>query len=343
MRKKVPETSTENQIDILVSAIKRELDLLEKPILFSFGKSQTEFKYANYHSSYYTKQDFNFAKERIEHAFSLIKNALISIKDLLRKFGIDNTIVIEKISELLLLEQSAQDKIRLEEIEFQKVRSSILFITFTGEKLFQEMSKGIFLFISTTKENLINFIERNFTNFDTKNFIANMLKEKRIQLPEELSNFKSNISGYVAVYYLENFFRIIIALILKEKPAKEIMPDDLLKKIDEAKKNEQINKWCDERYGGDLFYLNLSDLIKIAEYKKSYFINAGIKIEKVKSEIEKINTIRNKLAHNNTITDEEVNLLETNSKLVYNYCKDFHDDIASYKFKLKNTKLKDTK
>lgn len=338
IRKKTEKRNTK-EISI-IKYINQELNDYEEPIFIKFGEPKSSFSFYNKSYQYlpsYFNQNFSFAVEQINRALDLLKKSLLNIKNKFNDNVIQSQIVIDKINELLQLEKSFQIKMQEEQkLHQSKDGDGILFTTIS---LFQELSRDFMLFVIKIKDELVTYIKNNFVDFDIANSIYESIKEQDVKLPRELRNYKYNLNGYSIIFYLENFIRMLVIIVLKAKTSKQILPSDLYEKVKNEKSTENANKWCDERFGGDLFYVNLIDLVKIIEHNKAEFTKNSIKIEKIKSEIEKINTIRNKLAHNNIISKEDLNILQINSKIVYKYCKKYFETIENYKFN-KNKKIK---
>ena len=115
------------------------------------------------------------------------------------------------------------------------------------------------------------------------------------------------------------------------------MNDEIYKYLTNERAKERSNKWCDERYGGDLFYLTYSQLIEIIKYNKQKFKEKNIYIDKIDNEIEKVGIIRNKLAHNNIISNDDLETLKAYSNIIYKHFREFGDEIKNYKFNKKST------
>ena len=320
----------------LLKFVNSQLSDKEQHICFNFGGYKNDFKFCGFYAGYYIeRQDFDFAETQINRALTLLIESLILIKDKFKSFGIDNKVVLTKIKAVLKLEEDFQFQMKEEHVKVINNNNNIRMGTIM---LFEELSRQYMTFVINTKELLLGYIKKNFVDFDILNTISKTLKEQPTFLPNELNDYKYNLNGYSIVYNLENFLRVLIIIVLKGQSSKEMMYEDLYKYLKDQKAKEESNKWCDERYGGDLFYLNFTDLIKIIEYKKSDFEKQGIRIEKINSEIEKVGTIRNKIAHNNVITEDDLKILQTNSNMIYKFFKNFQEDVKNYKFNLKRKK-----
>lgn len=321
----------------LLNFINYELSDKEQHFCFKFGEKKQEFKFCGFYASYYDGvQDFDFAETQMNRALTLLLQSLVLIKDNFKSYGIDNRIVLNKIKAVLKLEEDFQLKMKQEYFEISTKHENKIRVGTT--MLFEQMSREYISFVISTKELLLDYVKKNFVDFDILNTISKTLKEQPALLPNELKDYKYNLNGYSIVYNLENFLRVLILITLKGQTSKQIMDEKMYGYLKEQKEKEESNKWCDERYGGDLFYLNFTDLIKIIEYKKTDFEKQGIRIEKINSEIEKVGTIRNKIAHNNIITEDDLKILQTNSNMIYKFFKNFQDDIKGYKFNLKRKK-----
>lgn len=332
-KKQVVESKESKLIDL----INKELSNKEQPIAFKFGAKQYDFKFCGFYAGMYNEreQDFEFAKTQMTRAINLLKESLLKIKDAFKSNGLLNKIVINKIKTLLQKEEDFLYKIKEEQVAIQANENKIRMGTLM---LFENLSREYMTFVIDIKEQLIDFIKRNFVDYDILNSISRTLKEQPTILPKELRDYKYNINGYSIVYNVENFLRLLIIVVLKGKSTKQILDTELYEYVKEQKKKEDSNKWCDERFGGDLFYLNFNDLVKVIEYNKSEFEKVKIRIDKIKDPIDKFGVIRNKLAHNNLLTEKDLNILKTNSEMIYNYFKDFQEEIKEYKFNLKGKK-----
>lgn len=336
-RKKVP-----TQIKVeknLIDIINEELTGKEKPIVFNFGEKRENFNfcgspYNSYHySDYYKPFDFFCAVDQINRAIDLLKSSLILIKNKFIANNLRCKLVVDKINLLLTMEKSFQEEMKQEEIKHrQKQNNNMLF---SSVEMFQELSRKYLQFVISIKSELIDYTKKNLKNYDIINSVSANINEQSNILPQELSDYKNNLNGYTIVYNLENFIRILILIVLKRIPTKQIMDEETYKYLEEQKKKEKLNKWCDERYGGDLFYLTFPQLVEIIKYNDSKFKTFDIDIKKINTEIEKICIIRNKIAHNNLLTKDDIDTLKVYSKNIYKYFNDYSDEIKNYKFNKK--------
>ena len=322
----------------LIGIINEELNGKESPILFDFTKRRDEFYFCGtpYYCDHrsYELFDFNCAVQQINRAVDLLKRSLIAIKNAFDSHGLKNKIALDKINALFALEKSFQTKMNDE----QNKQGVGKFPPSSTTEMFQDISRAYLQFVLETKTELIEYTKRNLNDYEIISSITEIINEQANILPKYLSNFKDNLNGYTIVYNLENFLRVLILIVLRGKTSKQMMKQDTFEYLQKQKKQEEINKWCDERYGGDLFYLTFAQLMEIIEYNDSSFKSSGINIAKINGEIEKIGTIRNKLAHNNLITSDDLNTLKVYSKNVYKYFESFGDDVKKYIFNKKQPK-----
>lgn len=319
----------------LIDIINEELSDKETPITFNFTQARSKFYFCGrpYEYSYNYNEIFDFycAEEQIDRAINLLKSSLISIKNKFAIRNIKNKIVLDKISSLLLLEQDFQSKMKDEEIKHQQKEKSNI-ILFSSIEMFQSLSREYLKFVLKIKEDLIAYTKKNIVNYDIINSVTLNINELSGILPIELKNYKNNLNGYTIVYNLENFLRVLILIILKRVSLKQMMDKELYTYLLDQKSKEKENKWCDERYGGDLFYLTFSQLVQIIDYNKTKFKQNAIYLTKINNEIDKIATIRNKIAHNNLVSDDDMETLKAYSKNIYKYLDNFSEDIKNYKF-----------
>ena len=336
-RKKIP---TQIKIEkTLVDIINEELTEKEKPIVFNFNESRDKFyfcgkPYNSYDYSYSYKL-FNFAcaVEQINRAIDLLKTSLIRIKNKFIENNIKIKIVVDKINSLLDIEKLFQSKMKEEEIKHQQKQNDNML--FSSIEMFQELSREYLQFVIKTKSELIDYTKKNLKNYDIINSVSANIHEQSNILPLELHDFKNNLNGYTIVYNLENFIRVLILIVLKRVPTKQMMDEETYKYLNEQKKKEKSNKWCDERYGGDLFYLTFAQLVEIIKYNDSRFKEVEIDIKKINTEIDKICIIRHKIAHNNLLTNDDIDTLKVYSKNIYKYFNDFTEEVKNYKFNKK--------
>ena len=333
-RKKIP---TQNQVEkSLLDIINDELTDKETPIAFDFSQRRDKFYFCGYpYNSYdysYPYKTFSFkcAVEQINRAINLLKKSLISIKNKFDKKNINIQIVIDKINSLLLLEKTFQTKMKDEEIKHQQKQNDN--ILFSSIEMFQDLSREYLQFVIKTKSELIEFTKKNLQSYDIINSITININEQANILPLEISDITNSLNGYTIVYNLENYIRVLILIVLKGKSSKEMMNESIYNYLNEQKQKEKSNKWCDERYGGDLFYITFNQLVEIIKYNDTKFKEIGIDLRKINTEIEKIGVIRNKIAHNNIISNDDIDTLKVYSKNIYKYFSEFSDGIKSYTF-----------
>ncbi len=278
-KKEISQTKIEKS---LIDIINEELTGKEDPIVFKFGEKRENFSFCGnpynsyYYSDYYKSFNFYCAVEQINRAIDLLKGSLIRIKNKYIARNLKIKIILDKIDELLLLEKSFQTKMKDEQVRHQEKQNED--ILFSSIEMFQDLSRQYLQFVIKTKTDLIDYTKKNLKNYEIINSVATNINQQINILPQELSDFRNNINGYTIVYNLENFFRVMILIVLRKLPSKQIMNEETYNYLNDQKSKEKINKWCDERYGGDLFYLTFSQLVDIIKYNDDKYKQEGINL-----------------------------------------------------------------
>ncbi len=336
---KKKEVKTEKKENKLISLVNGALTKYEKQFVVDFSKPKSEFSFLGGYGylSSFEKQDFAFAEDYSISGIRDLKSSIIYLKNEFASQDVDNKIIFSKLKEVEKFEIMFQEKIKKENIFIQT--KNVNGILFSTVELFQSFSRDYLNLVIKIKQEILNFINKNFVAIDLVNEFSKILKEQE-NMPKELTDYKLNLNGYSVIYNLENFLRVLIITNFKGIPLKQYLSSEHKKYIQEQKEKEKENRWCDERQGGDLFYLTLAHLIEIIRNNKAVFKDKDILISKIEDPLNKIIVIRNKLAHNILITKDDLDCIKTNNKIVIKYLDKQKDDVINYKFnKKKNNKI----
>lgn len=173
--------------------------------------------------------------------------------------------------------------------------------------------------------NKLGFTLSNGVILENNNKTTKSLKNKAIKITKKYSKNSSLISetlirkgeklseAYFAIYLIENHLRLFIWKLAgksNRKLAKFLNKDDR-KKINGRKKQESDNKWLSLRKDSNLFYLDIDDLAKLIQRNWSSFSGHFPDQNSIRTKIDEITLIRNRVAHSNSsITETEKKALE---------------------------------
>jgi len=130
---------------------------------------------------------------------------------------------------------------------------------------------------------------------------------------------KSMSEVYLYLYCIENSMRVFIDKILVEKYGENYsnnLSEGLKRKITERKNNEEKNKWLSLRGSSDLFYLDFKELSSIIRGKWELFEKYFPTQEWIASKIEDLSEVRNLIAHNSFVSEQEKKLMKSYFEII---------------------------
>lgn len=130
---------------------------------------------------------------------------------------------------------------------------------------------------------------------------------------------KSMSEVYLYLYCIENSMRIFINKQLVEKYGENYfdqLSEGLKRKITVRKNNEEKNKWLSFRGSSDLFYLDFKELSSIIRGKWELFEKYFPSQEWIASKIDDLSEVRNLIAHNSYITEQEGKLMKSYFEII---------------------------
>lgn len=136
------------------------------------------------------------------------------------------------------------------------------------------------------------------------------------------------VNIYLKIYLFENSIRNLILKVLSTKYGKDWwetqVANDVKKDVQDRINKEKENRWHGKRGAHKMFYTDIGDLKSIISKNWNDFKDV-IKKEQgwVKLKIEEIEFSRNVIAHNNPLSDDDIQRLEVNFK-------DWFKQIGSY-------------
>lgn len=143
------------------------------------------------------------------------------------------------------------------------------------------------------------------------------LKQKfQIEIPTEIFlKGKEMVEAYYNLFIFENFFRLFIENVAKVKFGlnywkKLNMNKKIQDKINDRKEEERIKRWLSIRGDSDLFYADLIDLKTIISSNWEIFKEYFPKEVWITSKLEDLYDLRNKIAHNSYLNNDEQNTLK---------------------------------
>ncbi len=132
---------------------------------------------------------------------------------------------------------------------------------------------------------------------------------------------KSMSEVYLYLYCIENSLRIFIENVLKNKYGDNYfdqVSDGIKRTISERKVNEQKNKWLSLRGSSDLFYLDFKELSSIIRSNWSLFEKYFPSQEWITSKIDDLSQVRNLIAHNSFVSEQEKKLMKSYFEIILN-------------------------
>ncbi len=124
---------------------------------------------------------------------------------------------------------------------------------------------------------------------------------------------------YLYLYCIENSLRIFIEKVLKEKYGENYfnnVSEGIKRKITERKNNEEKNKWLSLRGSSDLFYLDFRELSAIIRSNWELFEKYFPTQDWIASKIEDLSSVRNLIAHNSFVTEQERKLMKSYFEII---------------------------
>ena len=119
--------------------------------------------------------------------------------------------------------------------------------------------------------------------------------------------------AYIVIYSIENHLRLFIWKIAgkSNKKLSVLLGKKEKEKIHNRKTQERQNQWLAIRKDCDLFYLDIDDLGTIIQRNWARFVEYFPTEHWIKTKIDEISAIRNRIAHNNSfVTTIEKKALE---------------------------------
>ncbi len=127
---------------------------------------------------------------------------------------------------------------------------------------------------------------------------------------------------YVAIHCLENSVRNLIRDALKKALGEQwwdkAASEPMKRKFAELKSYEVKNKWLTSRGADELNYLDWGDLVTLIRKYEDHFVQFIGSIKFAELKLEELQNLRNVIAHNGMLPDEEIARVELYSK---DWCK----------------------
>jgi hypothetical protein len=119
---------------------------------------------------------------------------------------------------------------------------------------------------------------------------------------------------YVALHCLENSVRNLIRKVLKDKLGEQwwekAASSGMKQKYTYLKNREEKNKWLASRGADELNYIDWGDLVTLIRKYQDYFISDIGDINFVVLRLGELENLRNTIAHNGVIPDDEIARIE---------------------------------
>lgn len=154
---------------------------------------------------------------------------------------------------------------------------------------------------------------------DSESFITDITANIHINLPADLLEKGKEMAGhYLIIFHLENALRTFITEVVKkaydkadESAMLPLLSTDLKNKYHNRKASELKNSWLSVNRGDSpIFYLDLEDLgIFIKNNHKTIFDGLFPDDNFIKNKVDEIGRIRNLIAHNSYINQDDINLV----------------------------------
>ncbi len=119
---------------------------------------------------------------------------------------------------------------------------------------------------------------------------------------------------YVAIHCLENSVRNLIRIVLKDKLGNQwwdkASSSGMKQKFIRLKNREAKNKWLTSRGADELNYIDWGDLVTLIRKYQDYFASYIGDINFVVLRLGELENLRNVIAHNGLLPDEEITRIE---------------------------------
>jgi hypothetical protein len=119
---------------------------------------------------------------------------------------------------------------------------------------------------------------------------------------------------YVAIYCLENSVRNLIRTVLTDKLGEQwwdkAASSGMKQKFINLKNREAKNKWLTSRGADELNYIDWGDLVTLIRKYQDYFASHIGDINFVALRLGELENLRNVIAHNGLLPDEEITRIE---------------------------------
>ena len=135
---------------------------------------------------------------------------------------------------------------------------------------------------------------------------------------------------YVAIHCLENSVRNLLRTVLKNTLGEQwwdkAASAQMKRKLADRKSRETKNKWLTSRGTDELNYLDWADLVTlIRKYPKEFERFIG-NIKFIELRLEELENLRNVIAHNGVLPDDEIMRVELTFK---DWCKQVHQPLST--------------
>jgi hypothetical protein len=135
-----------------------------------------------------------------------------------------------------------------------------------------------------------------------------------------------NLEAYALLFEIENSLRELmlqsLSQVAGERWYKERLPEDVLAKYREGSNYERRAKWAESRVRyHPAYYLDFTDLKKVMEKKENWsdvFAPVFSRKDILSGILSAVEVVRNKVAHNRTLTGTELELVRTARETIRN-------------------------
>jgi len=136
-------------------------------------------------------------------------------------------------------------------------------------------------------------------------------------LPTNLGQEANRMAGvYPDLYVFENLMRYVVMNLLEKKHGKdwwiepEVVPNPIVKKVEDRKNREGENRWHSERGSHAIFYTDFGDLSSIISKNWDEFKTVFPNLRWIQTRLEETELSRNIVAHNNPLPKKECDRLK---------------------------------
>lgn len=131
---------------------------------------------------------------------------------------------------------------------------------------------------------------------------------------EDIENVYKMAELYVAIHCLENSVRRLIRSVLTDSLGPQwwdkAASTPMQRKVDERKSKEVKNRWLPSRGADELNYVDWSDLVTLIRKYHTKFEKLIPDIKFIELRLEELENLRNTIAHNGVLPDEEITRVE---------------------------------